>query len=112
LTGAKSYQPRKWYGRLRWIQRALAFTALVLGLALRQPGAVSYEPFGTLFNLQGSWPQWVLLVLILFGSLIIYRPFCTYICPLDPVVDYIGEIRRPVKKLWRQKNNTAQTSDS
>ena len=105
LTGAKAYQPRQWYNRLRWVQRGLAFTAIVLGLALRQPGAVSYEPFGTLFNLQGSWPQWVLLILVLFGSLVMYRPFCTYLCPLDPVVDYIGEGRRVVKKLWQQRRN-------
>jgi hypothetical protein len=103
LTGAKIYQPRAIYGKLQWIQRGLSFTAIVLGLALRQPGAASYEPFGTLFKLEGSWPQWVLLVMVLFGSLVIYRPFCNYLCPLDPVVDYIGEIRHGVKNLWQQR---------
>ncbi|MFW5709416.1 MAG: 4Fe-4S binding protein [Chloroflexota bacterium] len=103
LSGAKPYQPRQIYNKLRWVQRSLAFSAIVLGLALRQPGAASYEPFGTLFNLQGTWSQWVLLVLVLFGSLVIYRPFCNYICPLDPVVDYIGEIRRWVRNTWRQR---------
>lgn len=103
ISGAKPYQPRALYNRLRWVQRSLAFTAIVLGLALRQPGAASFEPFGTLFDLQGSWPQWVLLVLVLFGSLVIYRPFCNYICPLDPVVDYIGEVRRFARNTWRQR---------
>ncbi|MAU12502.1 MAG: hypothetical protein CL607_21955 [Anaerolineaceae bacterium] len=107
ISGAKPYQPRQLYSKLRWVQRALSFTAIVLGLALRQPGTVSYEPFGTLFDLQGSWPQWVLLVLVLFGSLVIYRPFCNYICPLDPVVDYIGEGRRWVKNAWQQRSKTA-----
>ncbi|QPC84481.1 FMN-binding protein [Phototrophicus methaneseepsis] len=106
ISGAKPYQPRQLYSKLRWVQRALSFTAIVLGLAMRQPGAASYEPFGTLFNLQGSWPQWVMLVMVLLGSLVIYRPFCNYLCPLDPVVDYIGEIRRWVKNVWRQKNKT------
>ncbi len=104
LTGAKAYQPRQIYSKLQWLQRGLSFTAIVLGLALRQPGAASYEPFGTLFNLEGSWPQWVLLILILFGSLVIYRPFCNYLCPLDPVVSYIGEVRHWVKNLWDKKN--------
>jgi polyferredoxin len=67
-------------------------------LAFRQPAAASYEPFGTLFDLTGSWPQWVLLVLVLLASLVIHRPFCNYLCPLDPVVGYIGEIRRWVKE--------------
>ncbi len=108
LTGAKAYQPRLIYNKLQWLQRGLSFTAIVLGLALRQPGAASYEPFGTLFNLEGSWPQWVLLVLVLFGSLVIYRPFCNYLCPLDPVVSYIGEVRHWVKDLWAKRNAAAQ----
>jgi len=113
ISVAKAYQPRKLYSKLRWVQRSLAFTAIALGLALRQPGAASYEPFGTLFNLEGSWPQWVLLILVLFGSLIVYRPFCNYLCPLDPVVDYIGEVRRWVKNLWHRRTRSASpASDS
>ena len=112
LTGAKLYQPRNFYNKMRWLQRGLSFSAIVLGLALRQPGAASYEPFGTLFDLTGSWPQWLLLALVLFGSLIISRPFCNYLCPLDPVVDYIGEFRKFGKNLWRQRNNRAATSDN
>ncbi len=112
LTGAKPYQPRQLYSKLQWLQRGLAFTAIVLGLALRQPGAASYEPFGTLFNLEGSWPQWVVLVLVLFGSLVIYRPFCNYLCPLDPVVGYIGEVRHWVKDLWAKRKNAAQPTSS
>ncbi|MBK8027220.1 MAG: FMN-binding protein [Chloroflexi bacterium] len=112
LTGAKAYQPRALYGKLQWLQRSLSFSAIVLGLALRQPGAASYEPFGTLFNLEGSWPQWVLLALIIFGSLVIYRPFCNYLCPLDPVVGYIGEVRRWAKTLWQQRKNSTQATAS
>lgn len=104
LSGAKAYQPRHLYSKLQWLQRSLSFTAIVLGLALRQPGAASYEPFGTLFHLEGSWPQWVLLMMVLFGSLIIYRPFCNYLCPLDPVVDYIGEIRKGVRNVWQARS--------
>ncbi|MBX3085486.1 MAG: 4Fe-4S binding protein [Anaerolineae bacterium] len=112
LSGAKHYQPQGIYNKLRWLQRGLSFTAIVLGLALRQPGVASYEPFGTLFDLKGSWPQWVLLTLVLFGSLVIYRPFCNYLCPLDPVVDYIGEFRRLGKNLWRQRTKTEASSSS
>lgn len=103
FTGAKPYLPRRIYPYLRWGQRVLAFTAIVLGLALRMPGAASYEPFGTLFNLEGSWPQWVLLVLVLLASLVIYRPFCNYICPLAPVVDYVQDGRNWAKELWEKR---------
>jgi polyferredoxin len=40
------------------------------------------------------------------ASLIIYRPFCSYLCPLDPVVDFIGELRRWVREVgqrWRMR---------
>jgi hypothetical protein len=101
FTGAKVYRPRTMYVKLQWAQRALAFGAIVAGLALRMPGAASYEPFGTLFNLKGSWPQWVLLVLVLLASLVIYRPWCNYVCPLGPVVDYVGEVRHWAKDAWK-----------
>ncbi len=94
IGGAKLYRPRALHTRLQWLQRGLAFGAMTLGLALRQPGAVSYEPFGTLFDFTGSTPQWILLALVALASLLITRPFCNYLCPLMPIVDYIGELRR------------------
>ncbi len=102
LGGAKLVRPRRLRHILTWVHRGLAFAAVALGLAFRQPGVVSYEPFGTLFDFTGTWPQWILLALVLVGSLVMYRPFCTYLCPLRPVVDYIGEIRRWGQRLWRK----------
>ncbi len=104
ITGAKLYRPRRLHNVLLWLQRGLSFAAITLGLALRQPGTASFEPFGTLFDLEGTWPQWALLVLVLLGSLVVYRPFCNYICPLDPVVDYIGQLRRWVKGIWEKRS--------
>lgn len=101
LTGAKLFRPRRYHHLLTWLQRGLAFSAIVLGLALRQPGVASFEPFGTLFNQTGSTPQWILLLMVLIGSLIMYRPFCAYLCPIDPVVDYIGEVRGWLRGAWR-----------
>ena len=54
---------------------------------------------------EGSWPQWALLLLIVLGSLVIYRPFCNYICPLAPVVDYVSDTRSRVKQLWQHRSN-------
>ena len=101
VAKAKPYQPRAWAVPLTWFQRGLALTAIVLGLALRQPGAAGYEPFATLFDLRGTPVQWALLLLISLASLIMYRPFCTYLCPLDPVVDFVAAGRRWLKDLWR-----------
>lgn len=99
IGGAKLYRPCAWHTRLQWLQRGLAFGAVAVGLALRQPGAVSYEPFGTIFDFTGSTPQWILLALVVLASLPIARPFCNYLCPISPIVDYIGEVRRWAKNL-------------
>jgi NosR/NirI family nitrous oxide reductase transcriptional regulator len=101
ISGAKPYRPRKLHTALVWCQRGLALTAVVLGLALRLPGAASYEPFPVLFDLRGNAFEWGLLVAVTLASLMIYRPFCGYLCPLAPVVDYIGEFRRWIRESWR-----------
>lgn len=107
LAGAKLYRPRRLSTVLTWVQRGLAGVAIVLGLALRQPGVAGYEPFGTLFDLRGTMVQWIFLGLVVLASLLIYRPFCNYLCPIDPVVDFIAEVRRQVRELgrrWQTRN--------
>ena len=94
VSGAKLYRPRKLHTRLQWFQRALVLSAVIVGLVYRQPGAVSYEPFGTLFDFTGSTFLWVLLALVLLTSFLVSRPFCNYLCPMNPIVDFIGENRR------------------
>jgi NosR/NirI family transcriptional regulator, nitrous oxide reductase regulator len=101
VTGAKLYRPRQWNGFFTWLQRGLAFTAVLLGLALRRPGVASYEPFATLFDQRGTQIEVAFLLLVILASLLMFRPFCNYLCPLDPVYDFISESRRWVRELWR-----------
>ncbi len=101
ITDVNTYRPRKLHRTLEWVQRGLAYFALLVGLMFRQPGAASPEPFGTLFNQTGGWPSWVLLIVVLLTSLIMYRPFCNYLCPLRPVEDFIFEMRRWMREVWR-----------
>jgi uncharacterized protein with FMN-binding domain len=106
VTGAKHFRPRPWRKILTWLPRVLALTAIVLGLVLRQPGVAGYEPFATLFDLRGTAFEWILLAITILASLIFYRPFCSFICPIDPVVDFIHAIRRfgkDVRRQWQQK---------
>lgn len=100
VSGAKLYRPRDLNMPLKWVQRGLALAAIVFGLALRQPGVAGYEPFATLFDLQGTGVRWALLVTVVLAGLMIYRPFCNYLCPLDPVVDFVGVGRRWLKEGW------------
>lgn len=100
MSGAKVFRPRSLHEPLKWIQRGFAYGAVVLGLAFRQPGATSYEPFGALFGLKGSWPQFALLGMVLIASLVVMRPFCNYLCPVDPVVELLNTLRRWIDKTW------------
>lgn len=103
IGGVQPYRPHRFYARFKHLQRLLAFVAIVLGLALRQPTATSYEPFGTLFALSGGFFPWVFLVIILFASLIIRRPFCAYLCPVDPVIEFIGRLRSWILTRWQPR---------
>jgi len=106
LTGARSYRPRGLSVALKWAQRGLALAAVLLGLALRRPGVSAYEPYATLFDLTGTGVEWTLLVIVALASLVIYRPFCSYLCPIDPIVDWLTEVRRWLREvscLWRTR---------
>lgn len=105
MSDAKPFLPRDVYRQLRWAPRWLAVLALALGLAFRQPGAASFEPFGTLFSFSAGFFPWMLLVFVLFASLITMRPFCYYLCPVGVIMDFILFIRNQVKRIWRTKQN-------
>lgn len=102
LSGAKIYRPRRLSELLTWVQRGLALAAILFGLSLRRPGVASFEPFPTLFDLRGSALQWVFLILVLIASLLVYRPFCNYLCPLAPVIDFIAAVRRVIEEAWKR----------
>ncbi len=100
LGGAKVRSPGKYRALLKWIQRILAWGAILIALLYRNPGVTSFEVFGTLFGFLGSNAQFILLGIVLVVSLFIRRPWCTYLCPLHPVDEFIRMIRRWVIRLW------------
>jgi len=110
ITKAKLYRPRELDSLLTWTQRGLALVAVVLGLALRRPGVAGYEPFATLFDLRGTSIEWIFLGIIVLSSLVMYRPFCNYLCPLDPIYDFIAASRKWIleaARSWRNQNAKA-----
>jgi len=103
VGGAKS--PKlKWREPLRWAQRILVIIAVSLALIYRNPGFSSFEIFGTLFELEGSSWQFVVLAIVLLSSLFINRPFCNYLCPLhqNTLEGLFDRTRKNTKKLWQK----------
>jgi len=100
VGGAKLRVPNRAHTLLRWLQRALALAAIVIALVYRNPGISSYEVVGAFFGLIGSNFLFVLLGIVLVASLFVRRPWCSYLCPLRPVTDFIRLIRNWVGEIW------------
>jgi NosR/NirI family nitrous oxide reductase transcriptional regulator len=96
----------KWNELLKWLQRALVIFAVSLALIYRNPGSFSFEIFGTLFDLEGSNFQFVVLAIVLLSSLFVYRPFCNYLCPLhkNTLEGLFDRTRKNSRKIWKSLN--------
>ena len=101
VGGARPHTGGKYRGLLTWLQRGLAWAALLIALLLRNPGLTSYEIFGTFFDLEGSTLQFVLLGIVLVAALFIRRPWCHFLCPIRPISDLIRLLRRWIGERWQ-----------
>jgi Na+-translocating ferredoxin:NAD+ oxidoreductase RnfG subunit len=104
IGGAKARSAGKYRFFLKWLQRGLAWGAILIALLFRNPGLTSFEVFGTLFELIGSNFQFLLLGLVVLASLFIRRPWCAYLCPLHPVDEFIRMVRKWIIGLWPKRN--------
>lgn len=107
IGGAKLYSPGRYKTFLLWLKRGLVVFAMVVALIFRSPGLTSYEVFGTLFSLLGSNLQYLLLVMVLLTAMFIRRPWCSFLCPLGPVMDFIRLVRIWIFELWQKTIESA-----
>lgn len=103
IGGAKPRFTKEQYLVLTWVQRGLAWLAILLALLLRNPGVSSYEVFSTLFKLYGTAFSFVVLGLVLLTSLFIHRFWCRVLCPMRPVEGFIRLVRGWIRELWQQR---------
>ncbi len=104
IGGAKVYTLRRHRTWLKWVQRGLALSAILLGVYFRSPGLASFEIFGTLFSLFGNMISVAVLALVLVVAMFVKRPWCSFLCPIDPVVDFVRVIRQWINELWQKLN--------
>lgn len=88
----------------------LAYAVLLAAFLLRAPGLAGYEPFATIFGLQGIGVQWFILPVVLFTALFIYRFWCRFFCPVMVVNELILKFKRFTKKFHGkfQNNSSAE----
>jgi len=77
-----------------WIKRLLLAGVVALALLHRAPGAASYEIFGTLFRGAGTPFQVGVLVFALVVAVFVSRPWCHWLCPVDPCERGLAALRR------------------
>lgn len=105
IGGAKIHSAGKYHNFLKWVQRGLAYAAILLALLFFNPGISSYEIFGAFFDLLGSNLQFLLLGIVLLASMFVKRPWCSYLCPLAPVMDLYRTFRIWVKESWKRQGS-------
>ncbi|MCL4864031.1 MAG: 4Fe-4S binding protein, partial [Caldilineaceae bacterium] len=50
----------------------------------------------------GATFQIVVLALVLIVALFVKRPWCTYLCPIHPIVEFIRIMRQWTRELWEK----------
>ena len=99
IGGTDKTLPPKVNKPLVWVQRFLSLFLILWALIAMNPSVFSYEVFGAFFQLYGTKLQFTILIVILILSLFFRRPWCNYLCPVRPVLDYIRMLRNRVIKV-------------
>lgn len=72
----------------------LLVVAVASALVYRSPGAASFEVFAALFRGRGSPQQVAVLVCVGLAALVVSRPFCHWLCPVDVLERTLAAFRR------------------
>ncbi|MGF1759898.1 FMN-binding protein [Photobacterium sagamiensis] len=72
-----------------WFPRAILLSTLCFGVYFRNPAFFSYEPFGIMFGMVGSMYLFTLTFMIVLTSLVVHRPWCKSLCPINAMTDFL-----------------------
>lgn len=92
-------------GAAKYTTLGLLWLALVIIFLTGNPSMGAYEPFGTLFALEGSGVQWILLPVIVFAAFFIRRFWCRFFCPAGAVLNLSVKLHRRVEALKERKKD-------
>lgn len=112
IGGAKPRVSRDQQRIIDWVQRGMAWLAIVIALLFRNPGVTSYEIFGTIFQLNGSTISFAVLGIVLIASLFSHRFWCRALCPIRPVEGFIRLVRTWIIELWKTNVTKTKTKKS
>jgi len=107
VGGKKIISVGRYRRPLQWVTRTIVWLAIVLALLFRSPGLTGYEVFDSMFTGKGSSLQFILLGIVLLAALVVRMPWCTYLCPMTPVMDFLRMVRSWVIEI-REVNRREQ----
>ena len=94
VGAAKPRFSRKVNNVMKWVQRGVAWLAIILALYFRNPVKVNYEIFGVSLSLTGATYLFAMTGIFFIASIFIKRPWCNYLCPITPVSDLVQTLAR------------------
>lgn len=78
---------------LRYIRIGLLLVLVIQLFITRSNIFIHYDPFKVAFNLfSANLTGYVLLVLLLISSVVMYRPFCRTVCPIGLILGWVALI--------------------
>ncbi len=89
-----------WHRKLKYLQWALTLAALSLALGMRNPAISDYTIFDNFFRVGGPTLLMAVTIIILLASLVVNRPWCNFLCPMDGIFRWLTVINKNVKHLW------------
>ncbi|WP_051534041.1 FMN-binding protein [Desulfitibacter alkalitolerans] len=89
---------------IRPIKYILTWIALMIAFLAANPALVNYEPFPTMFGLQGVGMQWFILPIVVFASMFIFRFWCRFFCPVGVLLDIASKVRGAIRDIIGGEN--------
>ena len=88
----------------QYISYTLTWAALMIIFMTANSSLGSYEPFATLFGLEGFGVQWYILPAVILGSFVLNRFWCRFFCPVGVVLRLTTKARLKVKRILKGSN--------
>ncbi len=102
ISGIEIRLNRKSLQLVDYTRFVLAWLSLMIIFLTLNPALGAYEPFATLFGLEGIGLQWFILPVVLFGAFIIPLFWCRFFCPVKVVLQITTKFHNRVKRIFRK----------
>ncbi|MDV2988979.1 MAG: 4Fe-4S binding protein [Dehalogenimonas sp.] len=93
IGGSKARPVTRRQLMLRNTRYIILWVVVLMVLIFRQPQLAVFEPWNTLFSLEGSVIQWLLVAVTIGIAMFIHDFWCHYLCPVGATMDIVLKIR-------------------